>query len=95
MWLLNREGGEAQKLTETIQDVDAYAWSPAGDRIVLELQDPSINEIEAARDKDKSGRETEGASVGDRSVCISKKMKSDIWTGGASIFSFTSWPATK
>src|SRR5580704_12046211 len=52
--LLNREGGEAQKLTETIQDVDAYAWSPAGDRIVLELQDPSIDEIEAAKSKDKS-----------------------------------------
>src|SRR5580700_7307937 len=54
IWLLNREGGEAQKLTETIQDVDAYAWSPAGDRIVLELQDPSIDEIEASKNKDKS-----------------------------------------
>jgi len=54
IWLLNSEGGEAQKLTETIQDVDAYAWSPAGDRIVLELQDPSIDEIEAAKSKDKS-----------------------------------------
>jgi dipeptidyl aminopeptidase/acylaminoacyl peptidase len=54
VWLLNREGGEAQKLTETIQDVDAYAWSPAGDRMVLELQDPSINELEAAKDKDKA-----------------------------------------
>ncbi len=54
IWILNREGGEAQKLTETIQDVDAYAWSPSGDRIVLELQDPSINELEAAKDKDKA-----------------------------------------
>src|ERR1700728_509077 len=54
IWILNREGGEAQKLTETIQDVDAYAWSPSGDRVVLELQDPSVNEIEAARDKDKA-----------------------------------------
>src|ERR1700730_6137062 len=54
IWILNREGGEAQKVTETIQDVDAYAWSPTGDRIVLELQDPSISEIEAAKDKDKA-----------------------------------------
>src|ERR1700733_977473 len=54
IWILNREGGEAQKLTETIQDVDAYEWSPSGDRVVLELQDPSVNEIEAARDKDKA-----------------------------------------
>jgi dipeptidyl aminopeptidase/acylaminoacyl peptidase len=54
VWILNREGGEAQKLTETIQDVDAYAWSPSGDRVVLQLQDPSISELEAAKDKDKA-----------------------------------------
>jgi dipeptidyl aminopeptidase/acylaminoacyl peptidase len=54
VWLLNREGGEAQKLTDTIQDVDGFAWSPSGDRIVLILQDPSINEIEASKNKDKS-----------------------------------------
>jgi dipeptidyl aminopeptidase/acylaminoacyl peptidase len=54
IWVLNREGGEAQKLTGTIQDVDAYEWSPSGDRVVLELQDPSINELEAAKDKDKA-----------------------------------------
>ncbi len=54
IWILNREGGEAQKLTETIQDVDAYAWSPSGDRIVLQLQDPSIDELRASKNQDKS-----------------------------------------
>lgn len=54
MWLLNREGGEAQKLTDTIQDVNSFSWSPSGDRIVLVLQDPSINELEAAKNKDQS-----------------------------------------
>jgi dipeptidyl aminopeptidase/acylaminoacyl peptidase len=53
VWLLNREGGEAQKLTDTIQDVSEFSWSPSGDRIVLILQDPSINEIEASKNKDK------------------------------------------
>jgi dipeptidyl aminopeptidase/acylaminoacyl peptidase len=54
VWLLNREGGEAQKLTDTIQDVNGFAWSPSGDRMVLILQDPSVNEIEASKNKDKS-----------------------------------------
>jgi dipeptidyl aminopeptidase/acylaminoacyl peptidase len=53
VWLLNREGGEAQKLTDTIQDVQSFAWSPASDRMVLLLQDPSQEELEAARDKAK------------------------------------------
>ncbi|MGB8439224.1 MAG: S9 family peptidase [Candidatus Acidiferrales bacterium] len=53
VWLLNREGGEAQKLTDTIQDVQSFAWSPASDQMVLLLQDPSPEELEAARDKAK------------------------------------------
>jgi dipeptidyl aminopeptidase/acylaminoacyl peptidase len=52
VWLLNREGGEAQQLTDTIQGVDDFAWSPSGDRLVLVLQDPSPDEIEAAKHKD-------------------------------------------
>jgi dipeptidyl aminopeptidase/acylaminoacyl peptidase len=51
VWLLNREGGEAQKLTDTIQDVQSFAWSPSSDRLALLLEDPSTAEIEAARDK--------------------------------------------
>src|SRR5579863_107489 len=53
VWLLSREGGEAQKLTDTIQDVQSFGWSPASDRMVLLLQDPSPEELEAARDKAK------------------------------------------
>ncbi|MFZ1974215.1 MAG: S9 family peptidase [Candidatus Acidiferrales bacterium] len=56
VWLLNREGGEAQKLTDTIQDVQSFAWSPASDRLVLLLQDPSPEELEAARDKAKGAK---------------------------------------
>jgi dipeptidyl aminopeptidase/acylaminoacyl peptidase len=29
VWILNREGGEAQQLTDTMQDVDSFAWAPA------------------------------------------------------------------
>jgi dipeptidyl aminopeptidase/acylaminoacyl peptidase len=52
VWLLNRQGGEAQQLTDTIQDVDDFLWSPTGDRLVLVLQDPTPDEVEAAKHKD-------------------------------------------
>jgi dipeptidyl aminopeptidase/acylaminoacyl peptidase len=56
VWLLNREGGEAQRLTDTIQDVEGFAWSPSSDRLALLLQDPSPEEIEAAHDKAKDAK---------------------------------------
>ena len=57
VWLLNRLGGEAQRLTETIQDVDDFAWAPDSKRLVLVLQDPSPEELDEARDKDKPGND--------------------------------------
>lgn len=53
VWLLNRMGGEAEQLTETIQDVDDFAWSPDSKRMVLVLQDPSPEEIQEAKAKEK------------------------------------------
>jgi dipeptidyl aminopeptidase/acylaminoacyl peptidase len=41
IWLLNRLGGEAEKLTDTAQDVDEFYWSPDGQRLALILRDPS------------------------------------------------------
>jgi dipeptidyl aminopeptidase/acylaminoacyl peptidase len=49
VWMLYMGGGEAQQLTDTIQNVEAFEWSPASDRIALVLQDPSPEEIDAAR----------------------------------------------
>ena len=56
VWILNREGGEAQQLTDTIQDVDSFAWAPGSDRLVLVLQDASPEEIEAAANKEKGSK---------------------------------------
>jgi len=42
-------GGEAQKLTETAQDVEDFAWSPDGRRLLLTLQDPTPEELEEAK----------------------------------------------
>ncbi|HEY4817715.1 MAG TPA: S9 family peptidase [Candidatus Acidoferrum sp.] len=53
VWLLNRSGGEAQRLTDTPQDVDDFAWSPDGTRLVVILRDPSEEELAAAKTKEK------------------------------------------
>jgi len=53
VWLLNRLGGEAQKLTDTPQGVEDFAWSLDSTRLALILRDPSEEELEAAKNKDK------------------------------------------
>jgi dipeptidyl aminopeptidase/acylaminoacyl peptidase len=67
VYLLNRLGGEAQKLTETIQDVEDFRWSPDGKRLVLILRDPSPKELEAAASK--------GKEEGDDQAAAAKKPK--------------------
>ncbi len=44
LWLLDRAGGEARKLTEGKQSVDDYAWSPDGQKIALILKDAEPEE---------------------------------------------------
>src|SRR5260370_17356192 len=53
VWLLNRFGGEAECLTEAVQAVNDFEWSPDSTRMVLILQDPKPEDAEAAKDKDK------------------------------------------
>src|SRR5580704_16084068 len=53
VWLLNRMGGEAQKLTDTVQDVEDFVWSPDSQRLVLILQDPTPEELDEAKAKEK------------------------------------------
>jgi len=40
VWLLNRAGGEAEKLTDIEGNIDDYAWSPDSRRLVLIVDDP-------------------------------------------------------
>ena len=44
IWLLNRAGGEAQRLTNTPQDVQDFTWSPDSQRVCLVLRDASPEE---------------------------------------------------
>jgi dipeptidyl aminopeptidase/acylaminoacyl peptidase len=52
VWLLDRRGGEAQRLTEVPQGVDGFEWAPDGKRVVLLIKDPSPEEIEAQQHKE-------------------------------------------
>ena len=40
VFLLDRSGGEAQKLTDVNGGVSGYEWSPDGKRLILSVQDP-------------------------------------------------------
>ncbi len=51
VWALDRQGGEAQQLTEVPQGVGSYDWSPDGTRLVLEVQDPSSEDLAAQKDE--------------------------------------------
>jgi dipeptidyl aminopeptidase/acylaminoacyl peptidase len=63
VWLLNRLGGEAQKLTDTPQDVGDFAWSPDSTRLALLLRDPTEDELEAAKNKDKAADASDSAKT--------------------------------
>ena len=40
LWLMDRRGGEAKKLTDLKTDLEDYVWSPDGTKIALALRDP-------------------------------------------------------
>ena len=71
VYLLNRQGGEAQKITDTVQDVEDFAWAPNSKRVVLVLRDPKPEEIEEAKERSKD--ETDGEAAEKSSE--SKKTK--------------------
>ncbi len=54
VWLLNRSGGEAQRLTEVPGGVSSFEWSPDSTRLVLVSRDPEEQE-EATGDAAEEG----------------------------------------
>lgn len=58
VWLLNRAGGEAQRLTEMPGGVSTFEWSPDSTRLVLVSRDPEEQEGE----DEGAAEETESAS---------------------------------
>jgi dipeptidyl aminopeptidase/acylaminoacyl peptidase len=52
VWLMNRSGGEAKRLTELPGGVSEFEWSPDSRRLVIVSMDP---EEKAKKDEDKDG----------------------------------------
>lgn len=52
IWLMNRAGGEALKVSDVKGGVDDYAWSPDSKRIVMVVNDPDPADADADKDKD-------------------------------------------
>ncbi|MDH5567988.1 MAG: S9 family peptidase [Myxococcales bacterium] len=53
VFTLFREGGEAVQRTDTAQGVESFAWSPDGKRMLLVLQDPKPEDLEAKQARDR------------------------------------------
>jgi len=54
VWLLNRSGGEAARLTEVAGGVSSFEWSPDSTRLVLVSKDPEPEDEEAPGDDEAS-----------------------------------------
>jgi dipeptidyl aminopeptidase/acylaminoacyl peptidase len=57
VWLLNRQGGEAQRLTDLVPYLIDFAWSPDSHKMVLLLKDPKPEDLEAAKHKSADASE--------------------------------------
>lgn len=49
LWLLDRRGGEAKKITNVTGDIEDYAWSPDGNKIVLEIKDQDFSDTASTK----------------------------------------------
>jgi dipeptidyl aminopeptidase/acylaminoacyl peptidase len=53
VWLLNRSGGEAMRLTEMPGGVSSFVWSPDSSRLILVSKDPEESEAEREAAKER------------------------------------------
>jgi len=53
IWLMDRAGGEARRLTSEKGSVEDYVWSPDGRRMVLVIKDPDPSTLDKDQSKDK------------------------------------------
>jgi dipeptidyl aminopeptidase/acylaminoacyl peptidase len=53
VWVLDRRGGEARRLTEVRQGVEAFEWAPDSQRLVLVIRDPKPERKKTDAKKDE------------------------------------------
>jgi dipeptidyl aminopeptidase/acylaminoacyl peptidase len=66
VWSLYRGGGEAVQVSDTAQSVKSFEWSPDSSRMLLVLQDPTPQELEAKELGDQYEEKTAPPWVIDR-----------------------------
>lgn len=44
LWLLDRRGGEAKKITDVTGDIDDYEWSPDGSKVLMVIEDQDFSD---------------------------------------------------
>ncbi len=49
VWLLDRRGGEARKVTDVKGELEDYAWSPDGTRMILVIKDPESTDTSSTK----------------------------------------------
>lgn len=63
VWALRLGGGEAQRLTDTPQPIEDFAWSPDGRRLIIVLRDPTREQLEAAKHRKDHADSSPGDSA--------------------------------
>jgi dipeptidyl aminopeptidase/acylaminoacyl peptidase len=56
VWLLNRAGGDASKLTNLGANVSSLAWSPDSTKLALEVSDPDPDDAEDAGESEEKAK---------------------------------------
>jgi dipeptidyl aminopeptidase/acylaminoacyl peptidase len=44
LWLMDRRGGEAKKITDITGDIDDYEWSPDGTKVLMVIEDQDFSD---------------------------------------------------
>ena len=56
VWILDRRGGEARQLTEVMQGVQSFDWSPDSTKLVLLIRDPTPQQVESEKQREQGVR---------------------------------------
>src|SRR5258708_3107630 len=66
LYVISADGGEAQQLTKTENDVDAFDWAPDSKRIAFSMTDPDPKTLKYSKEKDgrRGGKVTVGRDAG-------------------------------
>jgi len=72
VWLLNRTGGEARRVTELPGGVSDFEWAPGGKRLVLVSSDPDEVETEDASGEDDGSNPEKKKSTTPKPIVVNR-----------------------